>query len=389
MFERSVNRLVKQLTPPSPVERTNEVLKPLEIHPEPEFPGELYELAERAASFGQKWSDNRLLPVLGEEYLLKDPKNFAIINKEGYILEELLPEYSVAQEDAYRVEYELDGQIFSRKDSYEHDRSYEIEWKITTVGVISRQLDHSEPIARQIYTTLQKSQYLNSIKQPADQAQKIEMLLNRIRNNYNGMTGWGAAKELGRLKDASAFEPLLVCITSRSPQVRENAVMALGLLGDRHAVPYLIKCLKDEAKGVRYQTVAALGMLKEVGVFEALVETLADDSDEQVRGSAAEALGLIGDPRAVEVLIRVLQNPATVSAVSYYVCRALGQLGDVRAVELLIQTLSERESHVGAQAAEALGRIGDRRAIEPLRIALQSDKWQLQEAAAKALKQLE
>jgi HEAT repeat protein len=55
---------------------------------------------------------------------------------------------------------------------------------------------------------------------------------------------------------------------------------------------------------------------------------------------------------------------------------------------VLTQALTERESHVGAQAAEALGRIGDRRAIESLKAALQSDKWQLQEAAEKALKQL-
>ncbi len=49
---------------------------------------------------------------------------------------------------------------------------------------------------------------------------------------------------------------------------------------------------------------------------------------------------------------------------------ALGKLGDARAVEPLIQALRERDGGVCAAAAKALAAIGDARAVEPLVIAM-------------------
>ena len=45
---------------------------------------------------------------------------------------------------------------------------------------------------------------------------------------------------------------------------------------------------------------------------------------------------------------------------------ALGQLGDKRAVEPLIAALQDDVENVRQAAAEALGQLGDERAVEPL-----------------------
>ncbi len=51
------------------------------------------------------------------------------------------------------------------------------------------------------------------------------------------------------------------------------------------------------------------------------------------------------------------------------VCRdaaeALGQLGDIRAVEPLSAALKDSDKYVCQKAADALGQLGDARAVEP------------------------
>jgi HEAT repeat protein len=45
---------------------------------------------------------------------------------------------------------------------------------------------------------------------------------------------------------------------------------------------------------------------------------------------------------------------------------ALGKLGDARAVEPLIASLKDQEAPVQVEAAVALGKLGDMRAVQPL-----------------------
>jgi HEAT repeat protein len=64
---------------------------------------------------------------------------------------------------------------------------------------------------------------------------------------------------------------------------------------------------------------------------------------------------------------------------------ALGRIGDVRAVEPLLIALKESITDVRNISAEALGKIGDARAIEPLITALDDNSWNVRSAAARAL----
>jgi HEAT repeat protein len=54
-------------------------------------------------------------------------------------------------------------------------------------------------------------------------------------------------------------------------------------------------------------------------------------------------------------------------------------------VEPLIAALKDKDSDVRKAAAEALGKIGDPRAVEPLIAALKDAEWHVRKAAAKAL----
>ena len=67
---------------------------------------------------------------------------------------------------------------------------------------------------------------------------------------------------------------------------------------------------------------------------------------------------------------------------------ALGKIGDKRAVEPLIKALGDKKWYVRRAAAEALGKIGDRRAIDPLVNALGDINQFVCKAAAEALEAL-
>jgi hypothetical protein len=120
--------------------------------------------------------------------------------------------------------------------------------------------------------------------------------------------------------------------------------------------------------------------LKAKGNVKKLIKTL-DYDDYDVRQRAIQALVEVGEP-AVEPLIAALQKKNFKGA-----AEALGQIGDARAVEPLIAMLESKGQYGEKVAAvQALGRIGDTRAIEPLVVMLKD--YSVGESAAKALMQI-
>ena len=80
-----------------------------------------------------------------------------------------------------------------------------------------------------------------------------------------------------------------------------------------------------------------------------------NDADETIRWISAQALGKIGDMRAIEPLIQILNyTNVTIRASS---AEALDKIGDKKTVELLIEKLNNVDETVRWVSAEALGKI--------------------------------
>jgi HEAT repeat protein len=147
----------------------------------------------------------------------------------------------------------------------------------------------------------------------------------------------------------------------------------------------LLARLEDEVWIVRGRAADALGALGDARAVEPLLARL-EDEDRSVRGRAAEALGALGDARAVEPLLARLEDED--GDVRWRAAEALGALGDARAVEPLLARLGDRAGLVRARAADALGTLGDARAVEPLLARLEDEFSVAQEGAARALQAL-
>ena len=166
--------------------------------------------------------------------------------------------------------------------------------------------------------------------------------------------------------------------------VRWLAAEALGNLGDARAVEPLIAALKDSDSSVRQRAAEALGKLRDTRAVEPLITAL-KDRDSYVRQRAADALDKIGAP-AIELFITALKDSD--SDVRQRAAEALWQIGDARAVEPLIAALKDSDSGVRRRAAEALYKLRDARAVEPLIAALKDSDSSVRQRAAEALWQI-
>lgn len=134
----------------------------------------------------------------------------------------------------------------------------------------------------------------------------------------------------------------------------------------------------------------ALGFMKEKPAVPALISVL---ERRPKTGGAAFALGEIGDPRAIPILMKVLQDD---SGYEDREATALGKFKHKEAVPILIARLSPSTDPFGGMSAtkarrylEALLEIGDRRAAAPIEEFLKRDcPQEAQRTARRVLVQL-
>ncbi len=150
-------------------------------------------------------------------------------------------------------------------------------------------------------------------------------------------------------------------------------VELLGLTKSNQVVNELLKALEDSDEDVRGNAVEALANIGSETAIPGLLKAL-EDSHEYVRGKAAFALGNIGTETAIPGLLKALEDSDRFVR-SRYVRRraaaALGKIGTETAIAGLIKALEHSDGDVRFEAAFALGKIGSETAIPELLKALE------------------
>lgn len=173
-----------------------------------------------------------------------------------------------------------------------------------------------------------------------------------------------------------------VCYVSRSPRVglREWKCLLplppnMQKMKEERDVRGLIRALRHRDAGIQYQAAEALGELRDPTAVEPLMHSLTGDRYAGIRWKAAEALARIGPP-SVPFLVRVLSHPE--DDVRWMAAIALGEIGDPSSLDPLILLLSEEDRFVRSRAAFAISRFGAS-AVDPLARALEeggpSTRW--------------
>ncbi len=143
--------------------------------------------------------------------------------------------------------------------------------------------------------------------------------------------------------------------------VRERALESLSELGSEVLDP-VVELLEDPDEEIRSGAIAVAASFDDARVVPALVTRLGDP-DWWVRLTAAEALGRIGDPAAVDGLSGVLDDPEA----RWAAVEALGRIGDIRALPGLARLLKDPAVEVRIEVLLAMRHFTHPRILEALR----------------------
>lgn len=214
-------------------------------------------------------------------------------------------------------------------------------------------------------------------RSPLD-GKSVEELLLLVADDEQGYRAEATAKLLSK-GIASIYAVLERGVRDDSNADFRNGAMDMLVAFGKESVPYLVKLLKDANEEVRNFACVMLGDIGNREAVSPLILALSD-KDANVTHSAAEALGKIGDRAALFPLIELLKGDFWVQ---YSAITAIGAMRDYRAVPHLLQML-DNEMLAGA-VIDALGQIGDPRALHPLGRILPTLDGTVAEQAAKAL----
>ena len=109
-------------------------------------------------------------------------------------------------------------------------------------------------------------------------------------------------------KDRSAVPALLDALKGEFYTVRSRAALALGKIGDARAIQPVLQLLEDPEDEVRIAACLGLGFFKEPSTFDDITNVLLDDPKIEVRQAAAKALGNTGHPAALPYLMEALHD---------------------------------------------------------------------------------
>jgi HEAT repeat protein len=193
-----------------------------------------------------------------------------------------------------------------------------------------------------------------------------------------------AAMGLGAIGDPRAIEPLMVAIKDEDYRVCKSAFWALGKIGYKTGNPEAIQAitaaLKDEMWHMRFFAAWVIGKMNwnlnkgDIGAWIAVAErdwekavrlgsssvnpliVALNDRDPVVCKAAAESLGKIGDPRAINHLSAILSNESLQKQDNH----SSVSLSDDRDAGVIVYIDTEKYGNLNVKdvVAEALRKIG-------------------------------
>jgi HEAT repeat protein len=111
-----------------------------------------------------------------------------------------------------------------------------------------------------------------------------------------------AVAELRALERESLFRSLAKLLSQPDTDIHCNACLAAVLTDQASGIDLVLPLLKDRDSDVRWHVCGLLHDFGDHRAIQPLIERLHADPDPLVRGTAAYALGGIGDPSAIPAL---------------------------------------------------------------------------------------
>ena len=172
-----------------------------------------------------------------------------------------------------------------------------------------------------------------------------------------------AARLLGKLADPAASDALLAATHARDAWVAAEAAIALGRMFDPHALPALRGLVDSEDPGIRSRAAVSLGRLRDRAAIPALIDALWTAPNLYEREEAVRWLGRLGDPAALDPLLNLLPEAHTRHLV-VVALGELGDAHAFAPLTHVLSW--DRNTNVRDGAVRGLAMLGDARALPVL-----------------------
>lgn len=174
--------------------------------------------------------------------------------------------------------------------------------------------------------------------------------------------------EIGLLLDTgiNSFERLMAVATDAhaNHELRSVACWLLGRIKNKRGAQALLSAFEDPK--LRWEAARSLGLLHCRKANRKLIHNIVCTADTDTRKASVYALGASREERALQPILRILSDETEESELRGYAAEALGLLGQSDAVVPLISALRDESVNVRFWAAYALGQLRDKRAISEL-----------------------
>ncbi len=219
----------------------------------------------------------------------------------------------------------------------------------------------------------------------------------------NDRTRWSAVRALSQIGAREAIPALMTQLHGDpDPDVRMEIACALGRLGAHEAIDVLRSTVHEEPDAeVRIQACRALGQLQSPHATQALLDCLTGDVlgnlDEwefdddidfgatwELQREALEALGAIGDARAVESIVQFMASEER-EDLEELSLRVLAAIGGEQAIHVVLRQLRAACPQTRRWAVRALAAVDEPMSRQPLIDALKDQMADVRVAAGWAL----
>lgn len=177
-------------------------------------------------------------------------------------------------------------------------------------------------------------------------------------------TRYQALRLLGERHAPGQLQIIVRQLASEDWLMRHAAIEALGRSGDERAVPPLIGQLKIQDGHLQFFAVQGLAELGTLAV-PALV-AIVDQRQQEKLAYAIDALGWIGSKDATGSLVALLQDGTAGRGLIAPTLGALQKIADPASVAAITQYVNSENQGIVKSAFEALGNIGNAKALEIL-----------------------
>ncbi len=209
----------------------------------------------------------------------------------------------------------------------------------------------------------------------------VALLLSVLRKASPELSG-AAAGSLGRLGQYAPVGDLLDALHQRS--TCQQAAKALGMLGEYTPISSLIEATRSSLDEVRASAAMALGTLKNSPAIIPLI-LLLQDTDRSVRRAAIEAIEEIVEPVSTSGFLdisvyfrwhlrwRWMKDHQVLDGESFLL------------IEPIVSATKDEDADIRLVAIRILGMVGERAPLDPLLDALRDDSYRIRREAIRAL----